>query len=429
MDFSRCSASLVRRRRRRGRAVQPAAARLCRHAKFPTSYFTLCPGWSRKGFLHTRWRVQGRALELVNVHLFADESNLRALERGDGPGFIRGLSMFASARLGALRAVLDGIAVSDRPPPTHHHEQQQQQPPPEALDVTDPTSSEGGKGAGSGDDGGGGGLLVFLFGDFNFRLDLCGVVRHVCGERGLEQARSHSSSLGSLRLGANGCAVTEASALMVAAGASEDAAETPAAATAGGAAPAEAEALEIDTKLFALRYHAPLLKDGATVLRPFDCELSRLNEVPQQQPGAATRVLHELPVSFLPTYMRAAKMTPAKAKARDAAGTESGGHNEKQQQQQQQQPLQASPSKAAAAAVDATHAAAKAMAEIAAQPSHPPEYGNKRCPAWTDRVLMDAKGLACVCEPGAAAEYASSHLPSETISCDHDVVHLAFSLR
>ena len=35
------------------------------------------------------------------------------------------------------------------------------------------------------------------------------------------------------------------------------------------------------------------------------------------------------------------------------------------------------------------------------------------------REWLSAKGLACVCEPGAAAEYASSHLPSETISCDH----------
>uniref|UniRef100_A0AC34F7B1 Inositol-polyphosphate 5-phosphatase n=1 Tax=Panagrolaimus sp. ES5 TaxID=591445 RepID=A0AC34F7B1_9BILA len=32
--------------------------------------------WGRKGYLHTRWRINSRILDLINIHLFHDESNL-----------------------------------------------------------------------------------------------------------------------------------------------------------------------------------------------------------------------------------------------------------------------------------------------------------------------------------------------------------------
>jgi len=32
--------------------------------------------WGRKGFLHTRWEINGRSIDLINIHLFHDESNL-----------------------------------------------------------------------------------------------------------------------------------------------------------------------------------------------------------------------------------------------------------------------------------------------------------------------------------------------------------------
>uniref|UniRef100_A0A7E4VRS2 inositol-polyphosphate 5-phosphatase n=1 Tax=Panagrellus redivivus TaxID=6233 RepID=A0A7E4VRS2_PANRE len=32
--------------------------------------------WGRKGFLHTRWRINSRIIDLINIHLFHDESNL-----------------------------------------------------------------------------------------------------------------------------------------------------------------------------------------------------------------------------------------------------------------------------------------------------------------------------------------------------------------
>lgn len=35
--------------------------------------------WSRKGFIRTRWLIDGLPLELVNIHLFHDESNFVAV--------------------------------------------------------------------------------------------------------------------------------------------------------------------------------------------------------------------------------------------------------------------------------------------------------------------------------------------------------------
>ncbi|XP_058825179.1 uncharacterized protein LOC131685464 [Topomyia yanbarensis] len=48
-------------------------------AKFPQQFFPECK-WSRKGFLRTRWSVNGTVFDLVNIHLFHDASNLAACE-------------------------------------------------------------------------------------------------------------------------------------------------------------------------------------------------------------------------------------------------------------------------------------------------------------------------------------------------------------
>ena len=48
-------------------------------SKFPQNFFPECR-WSRKGFLRTRWNVNGTVLDLVNIHLFHDASNLAACE-------------------------------------------------------------------------------------------------------------------------------------------------------------------------------------------------------------------------------------------------------------------------------------------------------------------------------------------------------------
>uniref|UniRef100_A0A0K8WHV3 inositol-polyphosphate 5-phosphatase n=1 Tax=Bactrocera latifrons TaxID=174628 RepID=A0A0K8WHV3_BACLA len=47
-------------------------------SKFPLDFFPECK-WSRKGFMRTRWDINGTTLDFVNMHLFHDASNLTAL--------------------------------------------------------------------------------------------------------------------------------------------------------------------------------------------------------------------------------------------------------------------------------------------------------------------------------------------------------------
>ncbi|XP_039301120.1 inositol polyphosphate-5-phosphatase A [Nilaparvata lugens] len=48
-------------------------------SKFPQDFFPECK-WSRKGFLRTRWNLNGTIFDLVNIHLFHDASNFVAME-------------------------------------------------------------------------------------------------------------------------------------------------------------------------------------------------------------------------------------------------------------------------------------------------------------------------------------------------------------
>ncbi|XP_050547103.1 inositol polyphosphate-5-phosphatase A-like isoform X2 [Daktulosphaira vitifoliae] len=48
-------------------------------SKFPQEFFPECK-WSRKGFLRTRWKLNGSTFDLVNIHLFHDASNFTAME-------------------------------------------------------------------------------------------------------------------------------------------------------------------------------------------------------------------------------------------------------------------------------------------------------------------------------------------------------------
>ena len=36
--------------------------------------------WSRKGYLRTRWQLNGTTFDLVNIHLFHDASNFVAMQ-------------------------------------------------------------------------------------------------------------------------------------------------------------------------------------------------------------------------------------------------------------------------------------------------------------------------------------------------------------
>ena len=46
-----------------------------------TLIFILQCKWSRKGFMRTRWRVNGTEVDLVNIHLFHDASNFVAMKQ------------------------------------------------------------------------------------------------------------------------------------------------------------------------------------------------------------------------------------------------------------------------------------------------------------------------------------------------------------
>ena len=108
-------------------------ARLAEKCKFPLSYFPE-RRWSRKGYLRTRWRLRGTPLDLINVHLFHDASNLVSVESAP--------SVYCVLRRRALTWILDRIQGEDA-----EHER----------------------------------APFFIFGDFNFRLDGSGVLRKLTG--------------------------------------------------------------------------------------------------------------------------------------------------------------------------------------------------------------------------------------------------------
>ncbi|XP_077942959.1 inositol polyphosphate-5-phosphatase A isoform X2 [Gasterosteus aculeatus] len=86
--------------------------------------------WSRKGFMRTRWIIHNQGLDLVNVHLFHDASNLVACSSSP--------SIYSANRKNALRYVINRISDSRYTP-----------------------------------------LPFIVFGDFNFRLDTLSLVQHL----------------------------------------------------------------------------------------------------------------------------------------------------------------------------------------------------------------------------------------------------------
>ncbi|XP_053319046.1 inositol polyphosphate-5-phosphatase A-like [Spea bombifrons] len=88
--------------------------------RFPQDFWSEFP-WTRKGFMRTRWQIDDRTFDLVNLHLFHDASNLVSSDCSP--------SVYSSNRRKALEHILTRIQDS--------------------CDVP-----------------------FFLFGDFNFRLDL-----------------------------------------------------------------------------------------------------------------------------------------------------------------------------------------------------------------------------------------------------------------
>ncbi|XP_018576970.1 type I inositol 1,4,5-trisphosphate 5-phosphatase isoform X2 [Anoplophora glabripennis] len=96
-------------------------------AKFPQDFFPECK-WSRKGFMRTRWSLNGTVIDMVNIHLFHDASNFVAMESYP--------SVYCKNRRRALEHTLQRF----------HNDPYAKAP-------------------------------FFLFGDFNFRTDTDGVVK------------------------------------------------------------------------------------------------------------------------------------------------------------------------------------------------------------------------------------------------------------
>ncbi|KAM9858266.1 inositol polyphosphate-5-phosphatase A [Aulostomus maculatus] len=112
--------------------------------KFPKNFWPDFK-WSRKGFMRTRWIIHNQELDLVNVHLFHDASNLIACDSSP--------SIYSANRHKALRYIINRIS-------DNRH-----------------TS-----------------LPFFLFGDFNFRLDTRSVVQHLSTSADVQTVRKDSSN-------------------------------------------------------------------------------------------------------------------------------------------------------------------------------------------------------------------------------------------
>ncbi|XP_034254215.1 uncharacterized protein LOC117653000 isoform X2 [Thrips palmi] len=113
-------------------------------SKFPQETFPECK-WSRKGFMRTRWNLNGTIFDLVNIHLFHDASNFIAMESCP--------SVYCKNRQRALDHTLKRFH-------TDHY----------------------------------GIVPFFVFGDFNFRTDTQGVVKKLSEGLNAVKIQSNKSS-------------------------------------------------------------------------------------------------------------------------------------------------------------------------------------------------------------------------------------------
>lgn len=121
--------------------------------KFPQELFPECR-WSRKGFMRTRWLFyDSQPIDLVNIHLFHDASNLIAMEQTPSP--------YAQNRQRALEFALERIKA-----PLNSNKTFPNSPssPQTATLTSNPQENE---------------VPLFIFGDFNFRLDTNKVIQRI----------------------------------------------------------------------------------------------------------------------------------------------------------------------------------------------------------------------------------------------------------
>eukprot|EP00298_Acanthocystis_sp_HF-20_P013886 c20549_g2_i1.p1 GENE.c20549_g2_i1~~c20549_g2_i1.p1 ORF type:complete len:369 (-),score=106.95 c20549_g2_i1:139-1158(-) len=113
---------------------------------FPRDLFPEFKGWGRKGFLHTRWIVNGNVLDIVNCHLFHDASNTECLGKTD-------VSVYAKCRHRAYDHVIRNLTLAEA-------------------------------------------QNIILFGDFNFRLHLKGVIDLILNSKEKENNIREAEDLG-----------------------------------------------------------------------------------------------------------------------------------------------------------------------------------------------------------------------------------------
>jgi len=317
----------------------PAA--FARHERFPQTFFPEFPTWSRKGYLHTRWQLGAAACDLVNVHFFHDQCNLGSLQRDANPL----LSPYAVSRQKALAHSMRALLAEAQGAA--------------ALPA------------------------AFVFGDFNFRLDLTQVVRHLCGAQGLAQALEQEVDAGPQRI------------LLSAPSHAAGPKTTSEVAAAWPPAPVPTSML-LATKQCVLADYGVLLRHHE-MWRGFDVELDEYCRV------AATPLL-EMPLDFPPSYMR--KEQPA------------------QEQAQAQAPAPAPPVPSSGGEGGAADEG-RETAQGGPAPAETLAYEGKRCPSWCDRVVMSAEGLDLVKKSRGPTAYGSQlWLPCFS---DHNKVYLAFS--
>ncbi|XP_052863203.1 inositol polyphosphate-5-phosphatase A [Anopheles cruzii] len=115
-------------------------------AKFPQQFFPESK-WSRKGFLRTRWFLNGTIFDLVNIHLFHDASNFTACEKYP--------SVYCKSRNRALVHILERFRKDRANLPVPY----------------------------------------FLFGDFNFRCDTMSVIKKLTQDLTMHRIRNASSNI------------------------------------------------------------------------------------------------------------------------------------------------------------------------------------------------------------------------------------------
>ncbi|XP_060559157.1 inositol polyphosphate-5-phosphatase A-like [Ruditapes philippinarum] len=117
-------------------------------AKYPQNFFPEFK-WSRKGFLRTRWNINNCVFDLINIHLFHDASNIVALQKSP--------SVYSENRYRALAHTLQRFE-------TDQFEK----------------------------------FPYFIFGDFNFRLDLHSLLKDLTEKTEANEIRGKKNQISKL---------------------------------------------------------------------------------------------------------------------------------------------------------------------------------------------------------------------------------------